>query len=325
MKRREFFAVFGGAAVWPLAAGAQKTERRIGVLIGFPEKDPLAQGAVTALANGLRRLGWDEKNLRTDYRFAAGDPVLYETYATELVGLAPDAILASPMPAVLALGEQTKTIPIVFVLVPDPVGLDLVPSLARPGGNITGFASYDASMIGKWLELLKEIAPRTIHVALIFNPQTAFAPPLLSRGLDAAARSLGLTVKFAQVHDKDGIATAIAAEARAPGGGLICLPDSFNVTHRDAIIATATHYDLPLIGTPDFPRAGGLMSYSFDTVELYTQAASYIDRILKGASPADLPVQYPTKYSLIINLKTAKMLGLTVPSSLLELADQVIE
>jgi putative tryptophan/tyrosine transport system substrate-binding protein len=185
MRRREFFAIFGGAAVWPLAAGAQKTERRIGVLIGFPEKDPLAQAGVRALTDGLRRLGWDEKNIRTDYRFAGGDPVLYKTYGTELVGLAPDAILASPMPALLALREETKTIPIVFVLVPDPVGFGLVPSLARPGGNITGFASYDASRIGKWLELLKEIALRISHVTIIFNPQTAYAL-LFNRAIEAA-------------------------------------------------------------------------------------------------------------------------------------------
>jgi len=325
VKRREFFAVFGWAAVWSLAADAQKTARRIGVLTGFPQKDPLAQVAVTGLANGLHRLGWDEKNIRTDYRFAAGDPVLYKIYATELVGLAPDAILVSPMPAVLALREQTRTIPIVFVLVPDPVGFGLVPSLARPGGNITGFASYDASMIGKWLELLKEVAPTISHVAIIFNPQTGYAPPLFSREVDASARSLELTVRLAPVHDNDGIAAAIAAEAREPRGGLICLPDSFNETHRDVIIANSGRYLLPLISTPSFPKAGGLMSYLFDPVELYTQAASYIDRILKGASPADLRVQYPTKYSLIINLKTAKALGLTVPPSMLDLADEVIE
>jgi putative ABC transport system substrate-binding protein len=223
--------------------------------------------------------------------------------------------------------QQTLTIPTVFVYTPDPVGQGFVQSLARPGGNITGFSSFDAPLMGKWLELLKEIAPAVTRVAVIFNPGTSL--PLiatsLNRGIEAAAPSFGMTATLAPVHDDGEIEEAVATHAREPGGALICLPDSFNVTHRDVIIAAAIRHGLPVIGTAEFPRAGGLMSYTFNGVDLHAQAASYIDRILKGASPADLPVQQPTKYSLIINLKTAKALGLTVPPAMLDLADEVIE
>ena len=277
---------------------------------------------MSACADALGRFGWAEgKNIRIDYCFAAGD---YKTYATELVGLAPDAILATPGTVVAALREQTRTIPIVFVLVPDPVELGFVQSLARPGGNVTGFSSYDAPIMGKWLQLLKEVASSIRRVAVIFNPDTAF-DRLYNRAIEAAAPSLGMTVTLAPVHDDTAIEEAIAAQAREPGGGLISLPDSFNTRHRDVIIAAAARHRLPLIGTPDFPGAGALMSYAFDPVDLHAQAASYIDRILRGASPADLPVQQPTKYSLSINLKAAKALGLTVPPAMLDLADEVIE
>jgi putative tryptophan/tyrosine transport system substrate-binding protein len=210
------------------------------------------------------------------------------------------------------------------VLVLDPVEMGLVQSLARPGGNITGFGAVDPPIMGKWLQLLKEVAPTVTRVAVIFNPETQPYATFLNRPIEAAAPSFGMTVTLAPVHDKAAIEGAIAALAREPGGGLIALPDSFNFTHRDAISAAAAGHNLPLIGT-DFPRAGGLISYWYDAPELHAQAASYIDRILKGASPADLPVQYPTKYSLIINLKTAKALGLTVPLHVLEIADEVIE
>jgi len=283
VKRRGFIAVTAGMAAWPLAGHAQQAERlrRVGVLMPYAENDPITRAFVTAFAQALERFAWVEgKNIRIDYRFASGDPALFKTYAAELVGLSPDAILASSPPAVAALREQTRTIPIVFVLVVDPVGLGFAQSLARPGGNITGFSGYDAPMMGKWLQLLKKVAPRVSRVAVIFNP----------------------------------------------GGSLLTLPDSFNATHRDAIIAAASRLSLPLMGLIDiFPRAGALMSYGIDPVDLYAQAASYIDRILKGASPADLPVQQPTKFSLVINLKTARALGLTVPPSMLDLADEVIE
>jgi len=328
VRRREFITVLGGAALWPLAAYTQQLERmrRVGVLITFPENDPLSQRIVTAFAEALGRFGWVEgKNIRVDYRFAAGDPALFKTYAAELVGLSPDAILASTPQAVAAVRQQTRTIPIVFVLVIDPVGLGFVQSLARPGGSITGFSAYDPPVMGKWLQLLKEVAPKVTRVAVIFNPDTT-ASRLFNSAIEAAAPSVGMTVRLTPVHDDAGIEETIAAEAREPGGGLICLPDSFIVTHRDVIIAAAARYGLPLFGSSEvFPRSGALMSYFFDIVGVYAQAASYIDRILKGASPADLPVQQPTKYSLIINLKTAKALGLTVPAGMLDMADEVIE
>jgi putative tryptophan/tyrosine transport system substrate-binding protein len=325
MKRRGFIAILGAAAALPLAGHAQQPDRvrRVGVLIAFPQNNPDSQAIVKAFAGALGRLGWVEgKNIRIDYRFAAGNPALFKAYAAALVRPAPDAILASTAPALMALRAQTRTIPIVFVVVPDPVGLGVVQSLAHPGGNITGFASYNTPIIEKWLQLLKQIAPDVTRVAIMFNPDTAFAPPL-GRVIDFAP-SLGVAATLALVHDGAGIEKAIAAESREPGGGLICLPDSFNVAHRDAIIAAVTRHRIPLVGLPEFVRAGGLLSYWYDIAELHAEAASYIDRILKGANPADLPVQYPTKYSLIINLKTAKALGLTVSPSILAEADEVI-
>jgi putative ABC transport system substrate-binding protein len=327
VKRRAFIAVLGGAAAWPLAGHAQQPERirRVGVVMPWSENDPFAQASVNAFAQALGRLGWVEgKNIRIDYRFAAGDPTLLKTYASELVGLSPKVILATTPQAVAAVRQQTETIPIVIVLVADPVGLGLVQSLAHPGGNLTGFGSLDAPLMGKWVQLLKEIAPGVTRVAVIFNPDTTLAA-LFNGVIEAAAPSFGMTVKLAPVHDAAVIEEAVAAQAREPGGGIICLPDSFSVTHADAISAAATRHKLPLIGPPPLVRAGGLISYFFDPVEVHAQAASYIDRILKGASPADLPVQYPTKYSLILNLKTAKALGLTVPPGMLDLADEVIE
>ena len=328
MRRRRFLAALTGAAAWPLAGRAQQPERmrRVGVLLPWPEKDPVAQSSVKAFAHALARFGWVEgENIRIDYRFGAGDPALYKTYAAELVGLAPAVILADVLPAVMAVSEQTRTIPIVFLFVPDPVGLGLVQSLARPGGNVTGFSSYDAELMGKWIQLLKEVAPGVTRVAVIFDPDTAPFAPLFNSAIAASAPSFGITVTLASVHDDAGIEEAVAAQAQEPGGGLICLPDSFNTTHRDVIIASAARHSLPLIGTIEFPRSGGLMSYWFDTVERHAEAASYIDRILRGANPADLPVQQPTKFPFIINLKTAKALGLTVPPNMLDLADEVIE
>ena len=257
MRRRGFITLLAGAAAWPLAAHAQQPERMrpVGVLISNAENDPTSQAYVTAFAEALRHLGWVEgKNIRIDYRFAAGDPALYKTYAAELVGLSPDAILASSTPAVAALREQTRTTPIVFVRVSDPVGQGFVQSLARPGGNITGFSAFEAPLMGKWVQLLKESSPSVTRVAVIFNPDTAFSR-LSDREIEAAAPSLGITVIPAPVHDDTTIEEAIAAQAREPGGGLITLPDSFNETHRDVIIAAAARHRLPDIGTPQFPRA----------------------------------------------------------------------
>jgi putative ABC transport system substrate-binding protein len=329
LRRREFIAVLGGAAAWPLAGHAQQPEgiRRVGVLMTGPENNRVTQASKTAFLRALDRLGWVEsKNIRIDYRFALGYPTLFKTYAAELVGLSPDAILASTTPAVAALQQQTRTIPIVFVSVSDPVGQGFVQSLARPGGNITGFSAYDAPLIGKWLQLLKEVAPNVTRVAVIFNPDTQPYATFYNRAIEAAAPSFGMAITLAPVHDHAAIENAIAAEASESGGGVIALPDTFNTTHRDAIIAAAARHNLPLMGAGDpFPRDGALMSYWFDQADQFAQAASYIDRILRGANPADLPVQQPTKYSLIINLKTAKVLGLTTPPAVLDLADEVIE
>jgi putative ABC transport system substrate-binding protein len=330
MNRRDAIALLGGTAVtWSLGARAQQPEsiRRVGALIAFAEKNSEGQAAAAAFWHGLERLGWVEgKNIHVDYRFAAGDPVLYKTYAAELVGLSPDAILAGASPAVEALRALTRTIPIVFVLTVDPVGLGFVQSLARPGGNITGFSNYDAPLMGKWLGMLKEVAPGMTRVAVIFNPDTAPFATLFNRAIEAAAPSFGVTITLAPVHSDTEIDEAIAAHARQSAGGLIILPESFSLTHRNTIIAAATRYKLPTIGMGDIlPKDGGLMSYWMDIVDTHTQAASYIDRILKGAAPADLPVVEPTKFELVINLKTAKALGLTVPASLLATADEVIE
>jgi putative ABC transport system substrate-binding protein len=293
----------------------------------FREHDPNTQPFVMAFAQALEHFGWVEgNNIQIDYRFAAGDRTLYQTYAAELIGLAPDVILANGSPAVRTLRQQTHTIPIVFVDVSDPVGQGFAQSLARPGGNITGFSMPDAPVYGKWLQLLKEIAPDVTRVAVIFNPDNHPVAASNNRAIVAAGPSLGITVTLAPVHDVSGIDEAIAAQARQPGGGLIALPDGgFTAAHLDVIIAAAAHHRLPLIGWYIVPNAGGLMSYWWDPFAPYAQAASYIDRILKGASPADLPVQQPTKFSLVINLKTAKALGLTVPQAILARADEVIE
>ena len=327
LRRRDVIALLGGAAAsWAFAATAQQPERvrRLGVLMPWPKSD--AQESAMAFVRALSSLGWvEDKNIRIDYRFAANDLTLFKRYAAELVALAPDAILASTPPAVAAFQQQTHTIPIVFVLVVDPVVLGLVQSIARPGGNITGFGALDPPIMGKWVQLLKEIAPGVTRVGVIFNPDTQPYASSFTHAIEAAAASFGMMVTLATVHDDAGLEDAIASQARESGGALIGLPDSFIVTHRDLIIAAATRHGLPLIGTIDLPRSGALMSYWYDSVDLHAQAASYIDRILRGASPADLPVQYATRYSLIINLKTAKALGLTVPQLLLARADEVIE
>jgi putative ABC transport system substrate-binding protein len=297
---------------------------RVGVLIQWPENDPRSRASVSALTRALADFGWVEgKNIRIDYRFAADNPTLFKTYAAELVGLSPDAILASTTPGLAAVREQTRTIPIVFVHVSDPLGQGFVQSLARPGGNITGFTDSDAPVLGKWLQLLKDIAPSITRVAVIFNPGN---PALdLYKAIEAAAPSLRMMVTLAPVRDDAGIEEAIAAQAREPNGGLIVLPSPFNTTREMAIAAAAVRHRLPLISGSAVTRAGGLMSYWIDGAALYTQAAPYIDRILKGASPSDLPVQQPTRYKLIINLKTAKALGLTVPERVLDIADELIE
>ena len=326
--RREFITLLGGAAAgWPLAARAQQPERirRLAWLLAFPERSPLARAMVVAVPQALQRLGWVEgRNIRIDYRFAAGDPALFKSYATELVTLSPDTILASTTPAASAVREVTRTIPTVFVLVPDPVGVGFVQSFPRPGGNMTGFISYDAPLIGKWVQLLKEIAPGITSAAAIFNPDTAYPPSFIVREIEAAS-SVGVAATLVPVRDSAEIEAVVAAQAREPERGLMIMPDSFNVTHRDVIIGAATRHRLPFIGFDAFATTGGLMTYFADAIDLHMQATAYVDRILKGEKPADLPVQAPTKYKLWINLKTAKALGLEVPATLVARADEVIE
>ena len=330
MRRRDLVLLGGAALAVPRSARAQQPGervRRIGVLIPWPEDDLLAKETVKAFARALSGFGWiGGRNVEIHYRFAAADPARFEACAGELVGLSPDVILGSSAPAVAALRQKTTTIPIVFVLVPDPVGTGFVQSLARPGGNITGFTLYDAPLMAKWVQMLKEVAPTMTHVAVIFNPATTPYAPLFNRAIEAAGPALGITVTLAPVQIEAQIEEVAAAVAREPGGALINLPESWSVTHRAAIIGAATRHGLPLMGgTELFSRAGGLMSYWFDAVELHVQAATYIDRILRGADPAALPIQDPTKPLLIINLKTAKALGLRIPQQLLLTADEVIE
>jgi putative ABC transport system substrate-binding protein len=327
MNRRACLAALGGAAAWPLAARAQqrKSVFRLGWSIAFPENSPLARQITRAFPQALRSLGWVEgRNLHIEYRFAAGEPARFKSHAAELVGLSPDAILASTTPATAPLRALTRTIPVVFVLVPDPVGEGFVDSIPRPGGNMTGFISYDAPLIGKWVQLLKEIAPGITSAAAIFNPDTAYPPAFIVREIEAAA-AVGVRARLAPVRDSAGIEEVIAAQAREPGGGLMIMPDSFNVRHRDVILGAAHRHRLPFIGFDVFATAGGLMTYFADAVDLHVQAATYVSRILKGEKPSELPVQAPTKYKLWINLKTAKVLGLDVPASLLARADEVIE
>jgi putative tryptophan/tyrosine transport system substrate-binding protein len=329
MRRREFITLVGGAAVWPLAASAQQggRVRTVGVLMNFLESDPAGQVGFEAFRDALKKLGWREgSDLRIELRWAESDPDRLRTFAKELVELRPDTIVAGSTAGVVALARETRTIPIVFATVADPIGSGFAGSLAHPGGNITGFAAVDAAMGGKWLELLKEIAPRTERVALLFNPVTAVPVQFFMPSIQVAASSFAVQASAAPIHAKDEIEGVIAAQARNPGGGLIVMPDAFNTTNRNLIIGLAARYSLPASYAQDiFAKSGGLIAYSSVRTEAYRQVAGYIDRILKGEKPADLPVQAPTKFELIINLKTAKALGLTIPDKLMALANEVIE
>jgi len=328
MRRRDFIKVVACSAIArPPEARAQQPDRtrRIGVLMGFAESDPTAQYWVAAFRDALRQLGWSEgNNLRIEIRWGAANPDKIRTLAKELVDLRPDAIFDQTTPVTDALASVTQTIPIVFVYVADPIGSGFAASLARPGRNITGFTYVEPTMGGKWVELLKEIAPRTAHVALLFNPETA--PKFYMPSLQAAASSFAVEASIAPVHARDEIAGVIAAQARNPGGGLIVMPDVFNDANREAIIALAANSGVPAIyPRPVFAESGGLIAYGADLTEQFRQAAGYIDRILKGTNPGDLPIQRPTKFELVINLKTAKILGLDVPLHLQQRADEVIE
>jgi putative tryptophan/tyrosine transport system substrate-binding protein len=330
MNRRTFIALLGGAAAaWPLAARAEQADRmrRIGFLQGLGESDPEAKARTVAFRQELEALGWTEgRNIRIDYRFAGGDSVRVHAYAAELVNSAPDLIVAHSSPVVAALKQATSTIPIVIAVVNDPLGQGFVASLARPGGNITGFAFVEFTMVGKWLELLKEMAPGVRRVALIFNPQTAPYYAIYLREFGTVPTTLTAELAAAPVRDEPEVEAAIAAIAREPAGGLIAAADPFTRAHRALIMRLAQQHRLPAVyAFRQFVAEGGLMSYGPDTVDIVRRSASYVDRILKGATPADLPIQQPTKFELAINLKTAKSLGLNVPVFLQQRADEVIE
>jgi putative ABC transport system substrate-binding protein len=330
MKRREFITLLGGAAAaWPLVARAQQGERmrQIGLLNALAENDRDGQTFVAAFREGLQKAGWTEgRNIRIDARWAAGDTKAMQRHAKELVALQPDLILSANTPTTTALLQQTRTIPIIFVNVTDPIGSGFVASLSRPGGNITGFITMEPTMAGKWLELLKEIAPRVARVALLFNPATATNFDAYLKPFGAAALTFGVEAIAAPVHDSSDIESAVAAQGREPNGGLIVTPDPFLNVHREAITSLAARYRLPAVYPfHQFPEVGGLLSYGNDQLDNYRRAAVYVDRILRGAKPSELPVQAPVKFELVINLKTAKALGLDVPAQLQQRAYQVIE
>ena len=330
MRRRKFIILLSGAAAWPLAAHAQQPSgmRRIGVLMGYAESDREAQAYVAAFREGLQKLGWTEgRNVRIDTRWAPpGDAESRQRFAKELVALQPDLVLSQTTPSTAALLQQTRTIPIIFVQVADPVGSGFVASFPRPGGNVTGFITTEPTMAGKWLELLKEIAPRVARVAFLFNPATVPYAEIFLNPFKAAAASFGVEAIAAPVRDTSALESVIAAQAREPNGGLIAMPDSFLLNHRAEVISLAARHRLPAV-YPDrsYTERGGLLSYGNDRLDQYPRAATYADRILKGAKPSELPVQAPAKFELIINLKTAKALGLDVPIPLQQRADAVIE
>ncbi len=331
MRRRDLITLLGGAAAaWPFAARAQKTGpmRRIGMLLSTPEGDPEAKAELAAFEQALSKFGWNEgQNIRIDYRFSAGDTGRMATFAKELVAIKPDVMVARSTPVLKALAAETNTIPLVFIGVSDPVGEGFASSLARPGGNVTGFTNVESAMAGKWVELLKDITPGLKRVAFIFNPQTAPGGGIYyARLVERAATALGVTAISGPVHAPAEIDSVVTDFAREPGGGMVVLPDAFTNTHRTVIFELAMRHRLPAVYTfSHFAVEGGLIAYGVNIVELYRRSASYVDRILKGERAGDLPIQAPAKFELMINLKTAKALGLTVPSSLLNRADEVIE
>jgi putative ABC transport system substrate-binding protein len=328
MRRREFIAGLASAAAWPVVARAQQGDRmrRIGVLIPSDENDPMQKPRLSAFTQALADLGWiDGRNVRMDLRWGGAGINRIRALAHELVGLQPDIILTNGTPATVAVQRETRTIPIVFAGVGDPVASAIVPRLDRPSGNVSGFAINETTLGGKWLELLSEIASRLKRAAIMFNPETTAASRFMP-SLETAARSLKVELIIAHVHNDGEIETAIIALGREPGRGLVVMPDTFNDAHRAPIILGAARNNVPAVYTsPEFVRDGGLLSYGPDTVDIPRRAATYVDRILRGAKPGDLPVQFPTKFEMVLNLKTAKALGLMVPQSILLRADEVIE
>jgi putative ABC transport system substrate-binding protein len=331
MRRRDFIkGIIGSATAWPLAAHAQQLDHvwRVAVLMGFAENDPVYQSWIASFRNGLSTAGWADRNLQIEDRWVRADVARLEKAANEIIALKPDVIFASTTPVVAALKRKPSTIPIVFATVSDPVGNSFVESLAHPGGNITGFIDAEGSMGGKWLNLLKEVAPALTHAAMMFNPDTApgrggyFLP-----SFEDAGRKLGLEVSSAPVHDSNEIERTIFGFAESPSGGLVMMSDTFLSVHRDEVIKLTQTHKLPVVWgqSSAVARAGGLLSYFSDPRDAFSRSAGYVDRILKGEKPANLPVQTPNKFDLAVNLKTARALGLTVPQTLLATADEVIE
>jgi putative ABC transport system substrate-binding protein len=325
--RREFIATLGGVAAWPLAARAQQggRVRRIGVLMPYDENDPEQKRRLSAFTEALAGFGWiDGRNLRIDLRWAGADADRIRAFAQDLVGLKPDIIVTEGTPTTAAVQRQTRTIPIVVASVGDPVASGIVERLNQPGGNITGFATLEASLGGKWLELLSEIAPGLKRAAIMFNPDTSRGYYVPS--FETAARSLNVAPITAPVHSGGEIETAIVALGREPGGGLVVTPDVFMGAHRAPIISAAARNNLPAVySVSTFARDGGLLSYGADQIDTFRRAASYVDRILRGEKPGDLPVQFPTKFEMVVNRKTATALGLAIPPSIMLRADEVIE
>jgi putative ABC transport system substrate-binding protein len=329
VKRRAVLAgIVAILAQRPLMAQtpAQDGPRRLGVLMGNLADDPEAQTYVATLMRGLRALDWQEgTNLRIDWRWTGGDPALFDRYAAELVALGPDVLLAQSSPSVVALRRNTNTIPIIFTMVTDPVGQGFVESLARPAGNVTGFSDFNALMAGKWLGMLAQVSPPVARVAVLYNPATAPFAGLMMQAIDEAAPSFGIAVQRAPCRDAPEIESVVVELARERGG-LLVLTDIFTIVHRDTILASAAKHRLPTVYfARSFTVAGGLMSYGIDYADLFLRSAAYIDRILKGANPRDLPVQQPTKFELVINLKTAKARDINLSTTLLATADEVIE
>jgi putative ABC transport system substrate-binding protein len=333
VRRRDFLTLLGGAGaassvLWPFnAVGQGEALRRIVMLAGMTESDPEAQARISAFQQGLRDLGWnDGRNLRIDFRWGSGDAEVIRRLAKEAVALKPDLIVGVTTPVVSALTQETRTIPILFALLTDPLGRGFVGSLGRPGGNVTGFLNFEFPMGGKWLETLKQTAPGVKRVALLYNPQTAPYASSFVQVIAAAAPGLQVEAVATAVRDSADLEARLAAFAGRPDGGLIVLPDSFNTLHRDEIVALAARHRLPAVYPfRYFTSGGGLISDGIDTADLFRRAATYVDRIFRGAKVGELPVQGPTKFELVINLKTAKTLGLEVPPTLLARADEVIE
>jgi putative ABC transport system substrate-binding protein len=327
MRRRDFLGIVGGtAAAWPLAARTQQAgRRRIGLLVTLSADDPDQKARLAAFRQGLERRGWSEgHNVHIDYRFAVAG-VHARALAKELVALQPDVIVAQSTPIAAAVQQESRTIPIVFVNVSDPIGSGFIANLARPGGNLTGLLLFEASVAGKWLAMLKEIAPDTVRVGVLGNPKTTPFDYFL-KAMDEPARRLAIELVAHRIEDAGGFERAIESLARLQNAGLVLPPDATSIVHRDLVVALAARHRLPAVyGSRTLVAAGGLMSYDTDRVDMLRRAASYVDRILRGDKPADLPVQAPTKYETVVNLKTAKALGLTVPPGILVAADEVIE